>query len=93
MSAHKCLADAILVVGLVLLGACGASFVGPATADPGDRCGGHLDCGAAGCCSSANMDGEGWSCNPPGYSSVCEYVGLSDNGNGMFGAKRGDAGR
>jgi hypothetical protein len=64
---------AILVI-LLAAGACGASFVGPATSNPTDRCHGHLDCGAAGCCEGS--DDDGWECNPPGARTVCSYVGL-----------------
>jgi hypothetical protein len=84
----------LVVFGLLALAACGASFVGTATSDMGDKCQGHLSC-PLGCCRGAQMDGEGWECTvPPSESkNVCEYVGLSDDGNGMFGARRKDAGR
>lgn len=90
----RALGSALSVVALLLVGACGASFAGPATSDTGDKCQGHLTC-PKGCCWGANLDGEGWECTvPPSESpNVCEYVGLSNDGNGMFGARRKDAGR
>jgi hypothetical protein len=77
---------------LFVAGACGASINGPATnLDPTDRCGGHLDCGAAGCCWDANLDGSGYQCNEPGSKfGACAYVGLSPDVNGVFSSKLGD---
>jgi hypothetical protein len=79
---------AVFTLGLV---ACGI-FNGPATSNLGDKCQGHYDCTWA-CCVSANQDGEGWSCNPPGSSSVCEYIGLTPDPNGLAGKKNPKAGR
>jgi hypothetical protein len=84
---------AIFLLG-ALASACSASLKGPDTTGAADRCGGHLDCGAAGCCNAANGDGAGYSCNAPGSQfGACSVVGLSNDGNGMFSARRQDAGR
>jgi hypothetical protein len=88
----------VIVSFLLLLGACGASFVGPATEDPGDPCKGRLSC-AAGCCEGTADDG--WECNPPGFKSpngqpqACTFNGGINPGdsNGiLMGSKRKDAG-
>jgi len=42
--------------------ACGASLVGPPSGGGTDRCGGHLDCGAAGCCVEAFPSSNDWLC-------------------------------
>jgi hypothetical protein len=79
---------ALILVGTALIViACSASFVGPATSNTGDPCGGHLNCGWA-CCPEANGDGAGWQCLPAGSHGPCEYTG---GGIGPVDAKLRDA--
>lgn len=74
MTAPRVFRTVLFAACLAFAAACGASFVGPATSSAGERCQGHLDCGAAGCCDDGAPD-DGWECNPPGSASVCSFTG------------------
>ena len=84
---------AALILGALaaLAPACSASFVGPATDSSGERCKGHLDCGASGCCPG--LPDDGWECNPPGARTVCSFTGAGIGPGDPYSAKaRPDAG-
>lgn len=81
MKLSKLAVASCLVLGLFVVGACGASFNG--TANPKvTKCGGHCDCGAAGCCDLAQIDCAGVRCLDPDAKTAngflrgaCEYTG------------------